>query len=325
METVRCNRGRLGALVISAVLMIAQAASGQVAQPGGHGDPGTIDVAGLYTEACAPCHGRAGDGNGRGVRLLGAPRPRDFTTGVFEFRSTAAYELPTDEDLYRTIVAGIPGTWMPGWEALLQPVEVWALVSYLKGFSPVWTETEPSPALHVPDPPAESADLVAEGQMVYAVLECWRCHGPSGRGDGPSAGELKDDWDRSIRPYDFTTGNYKRGSTASDVYRTFVTGLSGTPMPALEPHIVAFPGGRDAAVADLRSSFGEGTADQVADYLAQQPDAERLAELSDEELGQLVQVRLWALVFFVRSLERSPGALERLFGENPDLTGRTDR
>jgi len=161
--------------------------------------------------------------------------------------------------------------------------------------------------------------------MVYAVLECWRCHGPSGRGDGPSAGELTDDWDQIIRPYDFTTGAYKRGSSAEEVYRTFVTGLSGTPMPALEAHIMAFPGGRDAAATNLRGFFGEGMADQVAEYLAQQPNADALATLSDVELDQLVQTRLWALVYFVRSLERRSGALHWLFGENPDLTRSIDQ
>jgi len=153
MNTGSYTKRHLGTLTIVALLSIAQAASGQVAPPGGHGDPGTIDAARLYEAACAPCHGRAGDGNGRGVRLLGTPRPRDFTTGVFEFRSTAAYELPTDEDLYKTISAGIPGTWMPAWKDLLRPVEVWSLVNYLKGFSPVWTfghKENPRPRFNCP-------------------------------------------------------------------------------------------------------------------------------------------------------------------------------
>jgi len=36
-----------------------------------------------------------------------------------------------------------------------------------------------------------------------------------------------------ISPYDFTTGSrFKCGATNADLYRIFMTGLDGTPMPA---------------------------------------------------------------------------------------------
>jgi len=38
---------------------------------------------------------------------------------------------------------------------------------------------------------------------------------------------------QSISPYDFTTGSrFKCGATNADLYRIFMTGLDGTPMPA---------------------------------------------------------------------------------------------
>ena len=64
-------------------------------------------------------------------------------------------------------------------------------------------------------------------------LECWKCHGQQGRGDGPSASTLTDSKDRPIVPYDFTTGErFKCGKSNQDLYRIFMTGLDGTPMPS---------------------------------------------------------------------------------------------
>ncbi|MCK5489204.1 MAG: cytochrome c, partial [Gemmatimonadetes bacterium] len=127
---------------------------------------------------------------GRGARQLGTPQPRVFTAGVVEFRSTPTGSLPTDDDLYRVISRGIPGTWMPAWEKLLSSEQRWALVRYIKGFSEFCAEEEPDLPIQIPPEPGSSPELVEEGRFVYAVLECWKCHGPSGRGDGPSADEL---------------------------------------------------------------------------------------------------------------------------------------
>ena len=81
--------------------------------------------------------------------------------------------------------------------------------------------------------------------MVYRMLQCWSCHGNAGKGDGPSANELVDDWETPIHPFDFTTGAFKFGDTPADVYRTFNTGLNGTPMPSFYDTILypreAFP------------------------------------------------------------------------------------
>ena len=48
-----------------------------------------------------------------------------------------------------------------------------------------------------------------------------------------------------IRPFDFTSGAFKFGDSPADVYRTFNTGLTGTPMPSFFDTILypreAFP------------------------------------------------------------------------------------
>ena len=63
----------------------------------------------FFTDACASCHGESGRGDGvqEQVDDFGYPtRPRDLTLGVFKGNPAAA-------DLYRRIIAGMPGTPMP--------------------------------------------------------------------------------------------------------------------------------------------------------------------------------------------------------------------
>lgn len=286
----------------------------------------TIDAAGLYRDACSPCHGRLGDGQGPGARLLGEAQPRDFTVGVFKFRTTPTGSLPADEDIFRTISRGVPGTWMPEWEEMLTEDQRWALVRYIKGFSDFFADEEPDPPVSIPREREVSAELVSEGRLVYAALRCAQCHGPLGRGDGPSADELTDDWDRKIHPYDFTRGGYKAGSAPSDIYRTLVTGLSGTPMPAFERDIVLFPGGPDIDVAQMSEGLDPGTVDDLRTFLADQPTRAQVAAMSNADAQSLAEDRLWALVHYVRSLDRPRGLLFRLFGEKPELsTGRSNR
>ena len=68
----------------------------------------------VYRLRCIPCHGVNGNGKGIHAARLSVPA-RDFTRGVFEFRSTPTGTLPTDLDLFRTVSRGVHGTAMiPG-------------------------------------------------------------------------------------------------------------------------------------------------------------------------------------------------------------------
>ena len=55
--------------------------------------------------------GEGGWGRGAGAEQL-APRPRDFTKGLYKVRTTAN-KTPTDQDIFRMITEGMPGTSMP--------------------------------------------------------------------------------------------------------------------------------------------------------------------------------------------------------------------
>jgi cytochrome c oxidase cbb3-type subunit 2 len=186
----------------------------------------------LYATKCATCHGPDGRGDGAAARHLDPP-PRDLTRGVYKLRSTPSGALPTDDDLYRTITRGVPGTSMPPWSGLASD-DRWQLVYHLKSLSPRFARKgRVRPPVVVPAAPPSTPALVARGAAVYDAMECGKCHGPDGRGDGPAAHTLEDDRGRRIHPFDMTRrSKQKAGRAPEDLYRVIHTGLDGTPMPS---------------------------------------------------------------------------------------------
>ncbi len=187
----------------------------------------------LYEQQCAICHGEDGMGEGEAAQYL-FPKPRDFTWGVFKVRSTPSGEAPTDEDLLSTLTNGIPGSAMPSFRALPEGDRT-ALVQYVKQLAEL-TE-EPFGVIRPSEPPSPTPELLAMGQEVFERAKCADCHGEEGRGDGPSAPTLEDDWGYPSLPNDFTRGIYKGGGTLSDIYLRFTTGMDGTPMPSFSGSI----------------------------------------------------------------------------------------
>ena len=87
--------------------------------------------------------------------------------------------------------------------------------------------------IQIPPEPKLTVESIKRGKEVFQKMECWKCHGQEGRGDGPSAATLTDSFDQPIRPYDFAQGTrFKCGTTNQDLYKIFMTGLDGTPMPS---------------------------------------------------------------------------------------------
>ncbi len=185
----------------------------------------------LYRRYCLGCHGVLGNGQGENAIHLD-PRPRDFTAGIFKCRSTPSGSLPLDTDLFDTIGRGLHASGMPSWEALTKHERV-DLLAYVKFLCPRFREEKAAPPIPIPPETADTAESIGRGKQLYKKMECWKCHGQQGRGDGPSAATLTDSKERPIVPYDFTTGErFKCGQTNQDLYRIFMTGLDGTPMPS---------------------------------------------------------------------------------------------
>ncbi len=216
----------------------------------------------VYAENCIGCHGQEGKGDGEAARFLN-PVPRNFQKGKFKFRSSISGELPFEEDLLRTVTCGLPGASMPGFPLVLETHRK-AVVNYvldialfgrvkvqleaqaqeegmtrdqavakLKEMAPAARKTllDGRKKVMVPEQPKTTPEMLEKGRQLY-VKQCANCHGDTGRGDGTSAYALRDWSDAEIRPRDFTTGVFRAGSTAQDIFLRMRTGLNGTPMPS---------------------------------------------------------------------------------------------
>ncbi len=188
----------------------------------------------LYDRYCAACHGVVGDGRGPGAPLLW-PQPRDFTSGNYKWRSTASGLPPTDEDLRTAIRFGVPGTSMHGFDASLNNAQIDQLIAVLKGFAPRKFRRK---AIPLPIPAEPPPDL-ERGKLLFTSLGCVKCHGESATGNGPSSPTLKNDRGHEAAPYDLTQIPVRRPrppgqTTTTDIYRSLVTGLSGSPMPSYQ-------------------------------------------------------------------------------------------
>lgn len=193
----------------------------------GHANRGKED----YRRWCIGCHGPFGDGNGENAPWID-PKPRDFTAATFKCRSTPTGTLPTDQDLFNAVTRGFNTTNMPQWRPLTPQTRA-DLVAYIKTFSPRWEKEKPGAVISIPAETPLSMDSIARGKALFVKLECWKCHGPLGRADGPSAATLTDSKDMPIKPYNFAAGGRPMcGEQNSDIYRDFMTGLDGSPMPS---------------------------------------------------------------------------------------------
>jgi mono/diheme cytochrome c family protein len=203
----------------------------------------------LYVRYCAGCHGEAGDGKGPAAAFL-APRPRDFTKGIFKFTSTPAGSIPLDEDIYRTITFGLHGTSMPGWR-LLPEKDRWSLARHVKTFHKEWEFRNADPPVPFHSNPFDMTDrkkidaALQLGSEVYHKLGmCWSCHpayvprkdletmiGSPARADLELALGKPDSWGETILPPDFRRNPLKSVRELRDLYSVVTAGVGGTAMP----------------------------------------------------------------------------------------------
>ncbi|RYD82195.1 MAG: cytochrome c [Verrucomicrobiaceae bacterium] len=188
----------------------------------------------VFEQNCMVCHGERGNGKGEMAAQL-SPKPRDFTSGLFKYRSTPWGKLPTNEDLLHTIREGRTNTAM-GIFSHLREDELRAVVEYIKFLSRKWRKAENyAEAIPLPDPPDWFSDLqqlerrAKAGSKTFST-NCATCHGADGDGRGPAAAALKDAAGDPIIPADLRQERLRSGNELSDIYRVLLTGLNGTPM-----------------------------------------------------------------------------------------------
>jgi mono/diheme cytochrome c family protein len=229
MRTMNISKLSLGivALLVAPILTFPQQGESHIGKVSGHPDAGRQ----LYFRYCWGCHGFRGDGNGENAPYLNI-LPRNFVAATFKCRSTPTGTLPTDQDLFNSLVRGFNNSNMPSWIVLTDQNRA-DLVAFIKTFSPRWKTEKAGDAIAVTPEPKLTLESIKHGQELFQKLECWKCHGQEGRGDGPSASTLTDSNDQPIRPYNFAAGSrFKCGSTNEDLYKIFLTGVDGTPMPS---------------------------------------------------------------------------------------------
>jgi len=204
----------------------------------------------LYERFCLPCHGSRGDGHGPAAPYVW-PAPRVFTRSEFRWRSAAAGQPASDDDLRTTIRLGAPGTSMPGFASSLVPVQIDDLIEVVRAFAPAGEDRAAPPIALGPPPPPDSV----RGAALWRDKGCPTCHGAGGDGHGASSA-------LPAPPYDLTTVLHRPREPGVEAYRfaaaqSIATGLPGTTMPsyagtlaradlwALADHVVAIAGQGD--------------------------------------------------------------------------------
>ena len=211
-------------------------------------------AASLYALQCAGCHGEKGNGVSVASQFL-FPKPRNFRAGRFRLISTAN-GIPTLRDLENVLVRGMPGSSMPPWPQLSEgdrrllaeqvlefrregirdkeratAKEEGDEVDVEEMEKLVVSLTTPGEPIEVPDLGQPTAEVIARGRQLFLTVGCAACHGQEGRGDGQQ--KMIDEEGLPTRPRDLTKGLFKGSSHPQSIYRLYLAGMPGTPMPAL--------------------------------------------------------------------------------------------
>ncbi len=185
----------------------------------------------IYGKRCVWCHGVEGEGAGPAAERLNPP-PRDFTSGSYKIKTSTFEDMvPEDENIFRMIRDGMPGTAMPGWSSLLSEQDMWDLVAYVKTFAG-FDEEPPGKPVDYGTQIASSPESIEKGKKLFHEDErCVECHGEEGRGDAGK--RLKGDNGERTWPRNLTKRWTFRGSNdPKDIFTRISTGIPGTQMPS---------------------------------------------------------------------------------------------
>lgn len=150
----------------------------------------------IYNQECAPCHGTQGLGDGPQSAQLSVPVA---TLGLSDFA-----RLYTPADWYAIVTQGSGNRFMPAF-ANLTDRQRWDVVAYAMNLS-------------------VSADAVTQGEVLYGQ-NCLTCHGPAGKGDGPTSTGL------TTQAANLTDQSFMAHTSAAILYQAISSGVSPD-MPA---------------------------------------------------------------------------------------------
>jgi hypothetical protein len=188
----------------------------------------------IYEMSCTFCHGRKGRGDGGAAIFLGPyshPRPNDLTAATFKFRSTRSGEPPMLSDLMRTIREASPASCRPTATSARTVFARSRRISRRRSSRSRCRRIRLSSLPTIPAP-ARAPPTVCGAAGNYTS------NSAAPPVTGPTAGkrppQLHDRRGLMVMPMDLTRpdmfGNGR--DSPEDIYRTLMTGLDGTPMPA---------------------------------------------------------------------------------------------
>lgn len=210
-------------------IILALLVSGLLAGPA-WARPGNVENGTkVYNKRCVWCHGEEGEGDGVGPERLNPP-PRDFSSGMYKIKTTGFDDpVPNDEDIFRMVRDGMPGTAMPGWDDIISEQEMWDLVAYIKTFAG-YEEEKPTDQVDYGTQLQSSEESIKKGKEFF-VDRCSECHGETGK--GVSIKKLKDDSGERTWPRNLTKPWTFRGSNdPKDIFTRISVGIPGTQMPS---------------------------------------------------------------------------------------------
>ncbi len=187
-----------------------------------------IDAGKLYREACAICHGDAGDGKTATQSGL-TPSPRDFTS------TESAMEL-TRERMIFAVTNGRRGTAMMSHKGRFTPAEIEAVVDYVRE---TFMRTPTERTVDVPP-------QLSRGEAVYAQ-HCAVCHGDKGNTAYWAKNGLKPP------PRDFTGDEAKSILTRQRMITSVTHGRPGSGMQSFKSRLS--PEEIEAVVIYIRHEF----------------------------------------------------------------------
>lgn len=149
--------------------------------------PDQIDLArgaSLFSSHCASCHGRSGQGDGPLATQFSRPVPALTAPQVFRPASPSQW--------FALVTRGNLPQFMPPFGDVLRASDRWDVTYYALGLG-------------------ASGSNLAQARQVYAQA-CASCHGPQGKGDGPSASRLP------APPPDLTKPSTLVGASSQSLY-----------------------------------------------------------------------------------------------------------
>jgi cytochrome c len=82
--------------------------------------------------------------------------------------------VPNDEDIFRMVRDGMPGTAMPSWKELLSEQEMWDVVQYVKTFAG-YEEEKPETQIDYGTQVKSSPESIAAGKKLFEDGDQLRC------------------------------------------------------------------------------------------------------------------------------------------------------